>query len=446
MEQELVVFFYKDMRMHPAITALVSELTACQDFLRAVPFPQDAVFSVTHSNWSFPSITGADIVVVIEDVKQQLNDVAEDLGTHAKYFESFLARLQFMRVNTLPQIWGNAQAAISALFMTLDVLKRAIPHVSRVDEISARRASAKQLRSIELQMKNMGVRSQNIQGMMTRIESAHEAAEQLPEDLESLNDAREQVKALLADAEKDRVHVLAAREAAEMAQKELTKIAVEAQSVLQKAEHAYSANTSQGLAAAFAERSSKLGWSMWAWVAGLVLSLGLGSILGRSQFQALADLLKVPGASEAAILLNLMLSVISVGAPIWFAWLSTKQIGQRFRLSEDYAFKASVSKAYEGYRREASRVNPDFESQLLQSALSRLDEQPLRLVEPASYGSPWHEVLASDVMKDAMKSVPNFASQLTGFAGDALAKLKPKKEFTAANSATPVIPPGEEKA
>lgn len=440
------MFFYRELRMHPAITALVSELNACQDYFRAAPFPQDAVFSVAHSNWSFPSITGADLVVVIEDTKHQLNDVAEDLGAHVKYFEGFLPRLQYLRINTLPQIWGNAQAGISALFITLDVIKRAIPHVSRVDDISARRSSAKQLRSIELQLKNMGTRSKNIEGMMSRIESAHEAAEQLPEDLESLNDAREQVKTLLADAEKDRVHVLAAREAAELAQKELTRIAAEAQSVLQKAEHAYSANTSQGLAAAFADRSSKLGWSMWAWVVGLVLSLGLGSILGRSQLQALADLIKVPGASEAAIVLNLMLSVISVGAPIWFAWLSTKQIGQRFRLSEDYAFKASVSKAYEGYRREASRVNPDFESQLLQSALSRLDEQPLRLVEPASYGSPWHEVLASDVMKNAMKSVPNFASQLTSFAGDALGKLKPKKEIAAANSATSVVPPGEEKA
>lgn len=432
--------------MHPAITALVSELTACQDYLRANPFPQESVFSVAHSNASYPSITGADVVVVIEDTKAHLSEVADELGVYVKYFESFLPRLQYMRANTLPQIWGNAQVTISSLFITLDVINRAIPHVSRFDHVSSRRASVKELRRIELQLKNMGARSTNIEGMMARIESAHEAAEQLPEDLESLSDAREYVNTLLTDAEKDRAHVLAAREAVMAARVELTAIAAEAQGVLQKAEHAYSANTSQGLAAAFADRSNKLGWSMWAWVAGLVLSLGLGSILGKSQLQALAELIKVPGASEAAIALNLMLSVISVGAPIWFAWLSTKQIGQRFRLSEDYAFKASVSKAYEGYRREASRVSPEFESQLLQSALSRLDEQPLRLVEPSSYGSPWHEVLASDVMKDAMKTVPNFASQLTGFAGAALSKLKQKNDAVAANSPASALPLGDAKS
>lgn len=63
---------------------------------------------------------------------------------------------------------------------------------------------------------------------------------------------------------------------------------------------------------------------------------------------------------------------------MWFAWLATKQIGQRFHLAEDYAFKASVAKAYEGYRKEAARIDPEFEARLFGSALTRLDEAPLR--------------------------------------------------------------------
>jgi hypothetical protein len=34
----------------------------------------------------------------------------------------------------------------------------------------------------------------------------------------------------------------------------------------------------------------------------------------------------------------------------------TRQVGQLFKLAEDYAFKASISRAYEGYRKEANRM------------------------------------------------------------------------------------------
>lgn len=79
------------------------------------------------------------------------------------------------------------------------------------------------------------------------------------------------------------------------------------------------------------------------------------------------------------IWLHIILSIVSVGAPLWFAWLATKQIGQRFRLAKDYSYKASVAKAYEGYRREAARIDEDFENRLFDSALTRLEEAPLGL-------------------------------------------------------------------
>jgi len=161
---------------------------------------------------------------------------------------------------------------------------------------------------------------------------------------------------------------------------------------------------------------------MWGWVAGLIASLITGGIFGSLQLKSLGYELSNPQAQSFSIGINLVLSILSVGGPVWFAWLSTKQIGQRFRLSEDYAFKASISRAYEGYRREAARIDPDLEKQLLSSALSRLDEQPLRLVENDSFGSPWHEFLASDVVKDAVKGVPGFVERVTALATAALHK------------------------
>lgn len=89
----------------------------------------------------------------------------------------------------------------------------------------------------------------------------------------------------------------------------------------------------------------------------------------------------------------------------------------------DYAFKASISRAYEGYRREAARIDKDLEARLLASALTRLDEVPLRVVETVTHRSPWHELMASDTVRDALKSVPGFANSISDMAKSGLASL-----------------------
>ncbi|MDP0953213.1 hypothetical protein Q6283_28445, partial [Klebsiella pneumoniae] len=89
------------------------------------------------------------------------------------------------------------------------------------------------------------------------------------------------------------------------------------------------------------------------------------------------------------------------------------------RLAEDYAFKASVAKAYEGYRKEAARIDPQFEARLFGSALTRLDEAPLRLVEIGSHGSPWHELATSDGVRRAFELAPEFQEKATSLLRDA---------------------------
>src|SRR5690606_20440650 len=157
-------------------------------------------------------------------------------------------------------------------------------------------------------------------------------------------------------------HIEELRGKADAFDEELRQSTEGAKSVLERCETAYSAATSVGLAAAFTERSDALSKSMWLWVTGLVVALVAGSYFGSSQLQTLSELFKQPNVSTSVVILNLMLSLLSVGAPVWFGWLATKQIGQRFRLAEDYAFKASISRAYEGFRREAARIDSDMEA------------------------------------------------------------------------------------
>lgn len=167
---------------------------------------------------------------------------------------------------------------------------------------------------------------------------------------------------------------------------------------------------------------------MWVWVAGLVVALGLGSWIGSTQLHRFSAVIQEPNSNTNVAIINLVLALLSVGATVWFSWLATKQVGQRFRLAEDYAFKASVSRAYEGYRREAASIDPEFVSRLFASALSRLDEQPLRLVETTTHGSPWQELASSEIVRKASESVPEFAASVTRLAKEGLAALRPAEK------------------
>lgn len=281
---------------------------------------------------------------------------------------------------------------------------------------------------MEAQLNGLEPRTTSLTSMVDRIEQAYNAADQLPTDLEALTEARENIGDLVREATKDQGRIVDIRQEADELDKQMSESAQEAEAVLERCETAYSAATSVGLAAAFSERSHTLSKSMWFWIVGLVVALGAGSYFGASQIRALSETLDVPNASGWVIALNVLLSLLSVGAPVWFAWLATKQIGQRFRLAEDYAFKASISRAYEGFRREAARFDQDMEAKLLASALTRFDELPLRLVEADSHGSPWHELASSDIMRRAMNQIPGFAGQVKEFAARAMAPIMAPKE------------------
>lgn len=418
--------------MNQTTVAIHAELEAIELAVRA-HFPAGQSVNVVQPNWSFPGVSLDDLISPLTEIKNYLStQLGDDLGGDELVLDSFLPRLASMRVHTVPQLWANASQAVSAYLITIDAFKRVLVALLKVDDgaelMGTVRITTRQLRAVEIRVRDLTARSQDLSSTINRIEAANDAALQLPEDLESLQEGRDRVRALIADAEKDRLHVFSAKEAIEGVQRDLSQVVLDTAEVVKKADAAYSAATSQGLAAAFAERSKELGNSMLIWVLALLASLACASFFGSTQLVRLSELIKTPGASDAAIAVNLFLSILSIGAPVWFAWLSTKQVGQRFRLSEDYAFKASVSKAYEGYRREAAAIDPDLQVQLLRSALARLDEQPLRFVEPETHGSPWQEALSSDLMREAAKSIPNFSTHLTTFVSGLLTREKTKSD------------------
>lgn len=416
--------------MHQSLTNIQKQLEAVISQLRS-SIPNDEPFGNAQNNWSFPGLTRAELVAETQSIIDAINDQGgEEVGDQEARLTDYVRRLQFLQQNTIPNLWGNAGQAVPTFLITLDGLRRALAPIlnrdGRKEAIAKLRRLTEQIRNLEARVNGLEPRTEPIATMVDKIERAYNAADQLPTDLESLAEAKQKIDEIIQEAAKDQSRLIGIRETAEQIDEQLVQSADEAKAVLRNCETAYSAATSVGLAAAFTERSKALSTSMWIWVAGLIAALAAGSLVGAERLQVLVQLFKDPNTPSAIIIPNVILSVLSVGAPIWFAWLATKQTGQRFRLSEDYAFKAAIARAYEGFRREAARIDKDMESRLLASALSRLDELPLRLVENENHGSPWHELANSDVVKNAFKLAPDFAGQIKELAQTTITRALPK--------------------
>lgn len=412
--------------MNQTLLDIKKELNSISEQLES-SISSDEALNYARGHWAFPGITKAELITetknLISLIDSKGNDEIDDKdGALARY----LRALEFLSANTVPQIWGNANDAVPAYIITINALKTALePFLIKDDskELAIQlKNQRKRVSSLEATLNDLEPRTSPLKDIVSSIEQAHETAEQLPTDLASLKEARETIGKLVTESTADKAAALSAKTEIEKLQEELKVVSEEAQKVLEKCESAYSAATSVGLAAAFYKRSRNLSISMWVWVISLIGSLATGGYFGSVQLQKLLGLMAQRDISNLSMSINFIMAILSIGAPVWFSWLATKQIGQRFKLSEDYAFKASVSTAYEGFRREAARVDTEMEAKLLSSALTRLDELPLRLVEAESHGSPWHELASSNIVKQAMSKIPSFPDKVKELAGNVMSK------------------------
>lgn len=434
--------------MEAVLNQIMGELKAISTAVMTV-MTEDRPVSVVHGNWQFPSVSRADLSNKALLLLQRIQDNGESVSKEqVLQFPLFVEKLAFLRGNTVPQLWASPQIAVPVFFITLDALSSVLDEVLHTtptkDEISAAVVAYKKLRgriqALTSELDSAEPKTKNLSEMLDRIEQAHLTADQLPTDLADLVSKRLEMAELLGKAQGDLREISEAKGSSIDRAHEIENTLKQAQSVLSVCERAYSASTSVGLAAAFSERSHALSWSMRGWVAGLFVALAIGGYVASIRFAELSALIALPSVTGAGIALSLILSVSSIGGAIWFAWVATKQIGQRFRLSEDYAFKASISRAYEGYRKEAARIDPDMEIKLLRSALQRLDEQPLRLVESDTHATPMSELLNSHFVQRAVNSVPGFLEEMTSAARDALKNAKPSSITPAPSSAAVTAP------
>ena len=412
--------------MSPILLDIKTELNEIINQLES-SIPNDEAFTYAQRHWAFPGITKAELIAEAKSLISLIEDKGNDeVDDKDETLSRYLQALEFLKSHTVPEIWGSANEAVPAYIITINALKTALePFLIKDDgkELTTQLKNQRnRVRSLEATLNDLEPRTSPLKDMVSSIEQAHETAEQLPTDLESLREARKTISQLVTESTADKTAVSNTKTEIEKLQAELKDASQEAKDILEECKSTYAAATSVGLAAAFAERSDNLSKSIRFWVGGLILSLSAGGYFGSAQLQKLLELMAQKDISHLSMYINFIMAVLSIGAPVWFSWLATKQIGQRFKLSEDYAFKASVSRAYEGFRREAARVDTEMEAKLLSSALTRLDELPLRLVEAESHGSPWHELASSNIVKQAMSKIPSFPDKVKELAGNVMSK------------------------
>jgi hypothetical protein len=405
----------REKTMHPMLMVIKEELAQLVALLNS-SVPNNEPINVTHGLWNCPGITRDEMVQIVDRLMLLISERGTDkLVTGETLIADYQRRLVFLRGNTVPQLWNaNAGAAVSAFMLTMqglqEALERALPEDQSLAQTIAKaitdaKSATTRLRALEARIGDLEPKSITLAEMVGRIEKANATADQLPTDLETLKEARDTIEQLLVAVTRDREMVGKFAIDADADKQTLSTRVKEAEAIVERCSSAYAASTSHGLAAAFTERSHDLAKSMWVWVAGLVVALGLGSWIGSTQLHSFSEVIREPNSNITVAIINLVLALLSVGATVWFSWLATKQVGQRFRLAEDYAFKASVSRA-----------------------LSRLDEQPLRLVETTTHGSPWHELASSDIVRKASESVPEFAASVAQLAREGIAALRPMEK------------------
>jgi hypothetical protein len=336
--------------------------------------------------------------------------------------DNFLANLpQQLQANNLQNIQGDPDAVANGAVTMLVAIWSQLPAEAlpppKVDWEDLKDAKilpkdlANRLRSVEARLKDLEPRTESVGKKIDEIEAAHLAAEQLPTDMEDLAEKRASLGKALSDAQALGKKI---GEVSDRATDFLVNIETayeKANSLIKRSEQALRGSTGVGLAAAFEKRKANLTIGGWAWTAGLVLALGVALYIGADRVEALKGVLN-SDRPASIVWVNALLAALGVGAPVWFAWLSTKQIWSNFRLAEDYAFKAAVSKAYEGYRAEAVDIDNNLRTRLFESALTRFEESPIRLLDHEAHGSPLQELLSNPVIRRQLAAIPNITDRI----------------------------------
>ena len=245
----------------------------------------------------------------------------------------------------------------------------------------------KQINSAYETAKNLPTVQDDLEEALEKVHSSNIEVERLYKDQLDKSDKFSQAILLSENKGKERLEEI------EEYKKKIELLYRECEELKNKSAQAYSITNSNGLAGSFKERAKQLSKSSNCWIAGLILSLIALWWIGSNQVEKLQNLYMRENVNTVAVILQSITALLSITAPLWFAWLSTSQIHKLFKLSEDYGFKSSVSQSYEGYRKETADISEEMLKDLMGSLLKIMNDEPLRLVkDDTNATSPYSEI------------------------------------------------------
>lgn len=426
--------------MHPELKPLVQTIEKLMATSEGLNWPHDTLSKSW--GWNYPSLNKYDLKRYFENFLEKLDvyesseaDINDELlKKHITALEDINNILKNYASNN-NNLHGMLGSLATSLLIIFSDLEHELFSWSRLKHIGLLPKSlAKRCESYEVQLNDLENRAGDLVGKIDAINTAHEAAESFPADLEYLKKARVSIQKeheatlykvsdILSEIKLSSLEIEKKKGEIESFLKVIKSQAMEANVLMKKCDDAFQVTTTQGIAAGFDQKANELKQSIWLYIVGLVLALGTGAFLGYLRVESFNELLTKDLTGGQAFIHTVM-SIFSIGGPLWLAWICTQQINQRFRLSEDYSYKATVSKSFMGFSKLASRFDKETEERLFNSTLDRLEEMPLRLIEGKDYNSPWHEFVDSEAFKTAAKSFPQLASEAMRFAKST--KLKKK--------------------
>ncbi len=427
--------------MHPTTTSAYTEIAGMLTQVQQMAVQPDLPFN-TIWNWQQPALSRLDLEAWIQSALSSLSRLPDNLNDETvTLLNRVVQQTSWFRGNALPNL-----PSASAMYVVPPLLELLERTEKIVDGVVPRyptppppqpypdweqleqdgylpKKLADRLRGMEKRVDRLIPRTDDLEHKLGLVDDAFLSAERLPENLAALEESRREILSLRTEAQSLASQAATHTREAGMALEEIGKLATQSVEKYAELEDAHRAASTRGLASSFQKRASDLGWSVRMWVAVLVADLFAGAGIGYFRFEELQKVLASPQPA-AVIWGNFVFSVLSVAAPVWLGWIATKQINQRFKLAEDYSFKATVASAYEAWKTEAQKQDfgkqdKNFEQRLFGTAMSRLEEAPLRFIEVENYGSPWHELLSSSAFATALAKVPELKSTVAAIIGNA---------------------------
>ena len=403
--------------MHQMLEEICVKLDELADALEAISWDSVDTRLTKNVSWNAPAISPQQIFQLTRNISSGVRqaNIEELSQADLNAVPQVMSALVGIEKEMLPNLAGSPLPGVLGYLATLNYCVMVLGPLhgwSTIQPGALPSALARKLNTTERELARIAPEKLQLQEKIQSIVEAYTAAEALPTTHQELKATLAEVRLASSTASELVGTLKRDADAGEKALSDLVAAAEEGSAVKAQIEEAFQMATTKGLAASFEARANNLNFSLYIWVVGLAVALSIAMVIGYHRLDAMKLSLAAEPFRSGRVWAQTLLTILSVAAPVWFAWIATKQIGQRFRLAEDYAFKASVAKAYEGYRRQAVSIDPEFEKILFASALTRLDEAPLRLLEMSTHGSPAHEFVDSDVIKDLLSRATSIPKRL----------------------------------